>query len=182
VHPSPPQATRSTQRQDGDCSCYCARPTPPRAGPPRHKINATSGPGLGGGFDGRPGPGWQRFSVNLSHAAFAPRREQKGCQKATIYAASECSDAVKKKEWRKKRRRQLYRPVAVTRLAPVPPPAGTRSCAAVQRRRRSESVTVRPPAACVCVYSTRCCFKAQQSARPRDTQELLLALPCTQLI
>lgn len=91
VHPSPPQATRSTQRQDGDCSAVTVnhRPHPGLAHPCRHKINATSGPGPGGGFDGRPGPGWQRFSVNLSHAAFAPRREQKGCQKATIYAASE---------------------------------------------------------------------------------------------
>lgn len=151
VHPSPPQATRSTQRQDGDCSAVTVnhRPHPGLAHPCRHKINATSGPGPGGGFDGRPGPGGRgrggRGFPSIFHMLHLHLAESKKVARKLLYMLLlSVLTLSKKKEWRKKRRRQLYRPVAVTRLAPVPPPAGTRSCAGgcwLQAQRVSHSQT-----------------------------------------
>lgn len=173
VHPSPPQATRSTQRQDGDCSAVTVnhRPHPGLAHPCRHKINATSGPGPGGGFDGRPGPGGRgrggRGFPSIFHMLHLHLAESKKVARKLLYMLLLSSDAVKKKKSGGKRDAGSYTDLSRSRDWPPCPrrPAQGHARAAAGCR-RSESVTVRPPAACV--YSTRCCFKAQQSARPRD--------------
>jgi hypothetical protein len=95
--------SRSTQRQDGDCSAVTVnhRPHPGLAHPCRHKINATSGPGPGGGFDGRPGPGGRgrggRGFPSIFHMLHLHLAESKKVARKLLYMLLLSSDAVKKK-------------------------------------------------------------------------------------